>query len=61
MAKSTLSAMDADIIRSAFLKELRESKAPESQWREIALQLIQLYTGQREVDPDTLEWIVRKP
>lgn len=61
MAKSHLTALDADIIRSAFLKEIHESKAPESQWRKMAMQLVQSYTGQREVDPDMLDWIIRRP
>lgn len=60
MAKPHLTALDADIIRSAFLKEVHESKAPESQWREMAMQLIQSYTGQMEVDPDMLDWIIRR-
>ncbi|RWE83140.1 MAG: hypothetical protein EOS63_05480 [Mesorhizobium sp.] len=57
MAKSHLTALDADIIRSAFLKQIHESNAPESQWPEMAMQLVQSYTGQREVDPDMQDWI----
>ncbi|AZO72082.1 MAG: hypothetical protein E5V92_08680 [Mesorhizobium sp.] len=55
-----LSAMDAEIIKSAFHKEVRDKKLPESQWRDFAAQLVQTYTGQKEVDPDMLEWIIRK-
>lgn len=60
MAKSHLTALDAEIIRSAFLSEIHDSKTPESQWRDVATKLIQTYTGQKEVDPDMLSWIIRK-
>ncbi|MDG4899679.1 MULTISPECIES: hypothetical protein [unclassified Mesorhizobium] len=62
MANSkSLSAMDAEIIKSVFHKEVREKKTPESQWRDFAAQLVQSYTGSQFVDPDMLEWIMRKP
>ncbi|TJV68610.1 MAG: hypothetical protein E5X76_28940 [Mesorhizobium sp.] len=57
MAKK-LTAMDADILRSVFLNEVRDKKAPESEWRELATHLIQTYTGREEVDPSVLEWII---
>jgi hypothetical protein len=41
MAKSSLSAVDAEILRSAFQSEVRDNKTPESQWRELATKLIQ--------------------
>ena len=58
MANSHLTALDAEIIKTAFHKEARG--LPESQWREFAVQLIQTYTGRKEVDPAMLEWIIRK-
>lgn len=60
MANSHLSAIEVEIIRSTFLSEVRENKATESQWRELATQLIQTYTGRKEVHPTMLEWIIRK-
>ncbi|BCH11948.1 hypothetical protein MesoLj131c_62060 [Mesorhizobium sp. 131-3-5] len=60
MAKSHVTALDAEILRSAFLKEVHERDAPESQWREMAIQLVRSYTGQNEVDPNMLEWLIRK-
>jgi hypothetical protein len=59
MANSkSLSAIDVEIIKSAFHKEARG--LPESQWRDFAAALVQIYTGQKEVDPGLVEWIVRK-
>lgn len=57
----SLSAIDAEIIKSAFHKEVRAKELPESRWREFATELIQTYTGIKFVDPDMLEWIMRKP
>lgn len=60
MANSkSLSAIDAEIIKSAFQKESRG--LPKSQWREYAEQLVRSYTGSEFVDPEMLEWIMRKP
>ena len=62
MANSkSLSAIDAEIIKSTFQKEVRAKGLPESQWREFAMELVQTYTGAQFVDPDMLEWIIRKP
>jgi hypothetical protein len=55
-----VSARDAGIIKSAFHKEVGEKKIPECQWRELAAQLVQSYTGSSAVDPHLLEWIVTK-
>ncbi|RWF62652.1 hypothetical protein [Mesorhizobium sp.] len=59
MAKSHLSALDADVIRTTFLKEVHESKVPESEWQDLARRLVEAYTGQQDVDPKLLEWIVQ--
>ncbi|TGS10307.1 hypothetical protein EN852_026915 [Mesorhizobium sp. M2E.F.Ca.ET.209.01.1.1] len=59
MANSkSLSALDVEIIKSAFHKEAQG--LPESQWRELAAQLIQTFTGLSAVDPQLVEWIIRK-
>ena len=60
MAKSTLSAVDAEILKSAFRNEIRDNKTPETEWRALATKLIQLYSGSQSVDPDLLEWIMRE-
>jgi hypothetical protein len=59
MANSkSLSAMDAEIIKSAFRKEARS--LPESQWHELAAGLFKSLTGSQSVDPALLEWIMGK-
>ena len=60
MAKSTLSAVDAEILKSVFRNEIRDNKTPESEWRALATKLIQSYSGSQSVDPNLLEWIVRR-
>ncbi|MDG4895534.1 hypothetical protein P9272_18350 [Mesorhizobium sp. WSM4976] len=60
MAKSHLTAMDVEIIRSAFRNEVHDKKLPESEWRQLAADLIETYTGNKVVDPQMLEWIMRK-
>ncbi|RVD45293.1 hypothetical protein EN858_05810 [Mesorhizobium sp. M4B.F.Ca.ET.215.01.1.1] len=59
MAKSHLTAFDADIIRTTFLKEVHESKLPKSEWQNLARRLVEAYTGQQEVDPQLVDWIVQ--
>jgi hypothetical protein len=56
----SVSAFDCDIIRSAFIKSVVEDQIPEDKWRAHAALLISYYIGRDEVDPDLLEWIVRK-
>ncbi|TPI32627.1 hypothetical protein FJ414_21365 [Mesorhizobium sp. B3-1-6] len=59
MAKRGLSPFDADILRTAFHKAVKDESTPESKWRELAAQLIATYTGSSTVDPDLVEWIVQ--
>ena len=64
MAKAHLGAevsvFDCDILRSAFIKTVIEENIPEDKWRSVAALLISDFTGSDDVDPDLLEWIVRK-
>ncbi|TIM45052.1 MAG: hypothetical protein E5Y55_14475 [Mesorhizobium sp.] len=64
MAKAQLGAevsvFDCDILRSAFIKAVIEENIPEDKWRSVAALLISDFTGSDDVDPDLLEWIVRK-
>ncbi|TIM05941.1 hypothetical protein [Mesorhizobium sp.] len=64
MAKAQLGAevsvFDCDILRSAFIKTVIEENIPEDKWRSVAALLISDFTGSDDVDPDLLEWIVRK-
>lgn len=64
MANAQLSAQvsvfDCDILRSAFIKTVIEENIPEDKWRSVAALLISDFTGSDDVDPDLLEWIVRK-
>ncbi|MDG4902786.1 MULTISPECIES: hypothetical protein [unclassified Mesorhizobium] len=61
MTKKSISAMDIDIIRSALQAAIYENKLPESEWREQAIKLIQVFTGSNTaVDQELLDWIVRK-
>ena len=55
-----ISAFDCDIIRSAFIKSVIEESIPEDRWREHAALLIRDFTGSADIDPDFLEWLVRK-
>ena len=55
-----VSAFDCETLRSAFIKSVIEQNIPEDQWREHAALLIADFTGSDDIDPDLLEWIVRK-
>ena len=55
-----VSAFDCDVLRSAFKKSVIEENIPEDRWREHAVLLIRDFTGSDDVDPECLEWIVRK-
>ncbi|MGX7877333.1 hypothetical protein ACVDG5_036155 [Mesorhizobium sp. ORM6] len=55
-----VSAFDCDIIRSAFVKAVIEANVPEDRWRDLAASLISDLTDNDEVDPELLEWLVRK-
>jgi len=55
-----VSAFDCDVLRSAFKKSVFEDGIPEDQWREYAAQMVRDFTGNETVDPDLVEWIVRR-
>lgn len=56
----SVSAFDRDVLRSAFKNSVYEDGIPEDQWREYAAQMIRDFTGTETVDPDLVEWIVRR-
>lgn len=60
MSRAKVSAFDCEILRSALRRAITEGEIPESQSREYAAQMIRDFTGDDEVDPDLLEWIVRE-
>lgn len=55
-----ISALDCDILRSIFVKSVSQANVPEIKWRTEAALLIRDFTGSNVIDPDLLEWIVRK-
>ncbi|TGT91250.1 MULTISPECIES: hypothetical protein [unclassified Mesorhizobium] len=57
---NSISAFDCDVIREAFRSWVIEDKIPEHEWQERAKGLIHTLTGIEDLDPDMLEWIVRK-
>ncbi|MDX8437587.1 hypothetical protein RFN25_29710 [Mesorhizobium abyssinicae] len=60
MSRDEVSALYGDILRSAFHSAIIEEKIPESQWRQFAEQMVRDFTGTDAVDPDFVEWIIRK-
>ncbi|OWK21498.1 hypothetical protein AJ88_24115 [Mesorhizobium amorphae CCBAU 01583] len=60
MSRAKVSAFDCDILRSAAQRAIIEGEIPESQSREYAAQIIRDLTGDDQIDPDMLDWIVRK-
>ncbi|MFK0693177.1 hypothetical protein ACFX5Q_34350 [Mesorhizobium sp. IMUNJ 23033] len=60
MSRARVSALDSEILRSAFHKAVLEADIPEHRWREYASQMVREFTGIAKVDPELLEWIVRK-
>ena len=55
-----VSAFDCDILRGAFTKSVIEKHIPEDKWRAEAALLISAFTDSDDIDPELLEWIVRK-
>jgi hypothetical protein len=56
-----VSCFDCDVLRSAFKTSVIEANIPEDQWREHAMLLIRDYVGSSDdIDPELLDWIVRK-
>ncbi|PBB77869.1 hypothetical protein CK218_27575 [Mesorhizobium sp. WSM3879] len=60
MAKSSVSAMDAEILKKAFLNEVRHNKMPEGERRELAAKIVRAYTGSQTVDPKLVDWMCAK-
>lgn len=58
--RHSVSAFDCDVIREAFKAWVLEEHIPEHKWRDSAAQMVRSMTGREGVDPDMLEWIVRK-
>jgi hypothetical protein len=55
-----ISAFDGDILRSAFRKSVIEERIPEDRRQSHALLLVRELTGNEHVEPDVLDWIMRK-
>ena len=49
-----------DVMRAAFQRWVDEDKAPEDQWRPRATKLVRIMTGDDYVNPNMVEWIIRK-
>lgn len=61
MSDAKVSALDIDILRSAFRKAIIEENIQEDRWRDYAAKMVRDFTGSSDtVDPDLLDWIVRK-
>ncbi|MFK0693226.1 hypothetical protein ACFX5Q_34675 [Mesorhizobium sp. IMUNJ 23033] len=58
--RNSVSAFDCDILREAFRKSVVEDHIPDDQWRDHAALLVRAWTGSEVIDPDLLDWIVRK-
>ena len=55
-----ISAFDSDILRNAFKKSVRECNVPEVEWRALAATMAGDLTGRKQIEPDVLDWIIRK-
>jgi hypothetical protein len=55
-----ISAFDCDILRNAFRTSVIENKIAEDQWQGYAALLVYDFTGNEDVDPALLAWIVGK-
>jgi hypothetical protein len=54
------SYLEFDVMREAFKRWVDEDKVPEEQWRPRATKLVRIVTGDDYVDPNLVEWIMRK-
>ncbi|TPI22452.1 hypothetical protein FJW07_03000 [Mesorhizobium sp. B3-1-9] len=54
------SYFEFDVMREAFKRWVDEDKVPEDQWRPRATKLVRIVTGDDYVDPNIVEWIMRK-
>lgn len=59
-SRESVSAFECDVIRQAFLRWVAEDNVPEEEWRPRAAKLVHIMTGNETVDPNMLDWIVRK-
>ncbi|TRC72530.1 hypothetical protein FJV83_27570 [Mesorhizobium sp. WSM4307] len=57
---SRVTALDCEILRGAFRKSVAENRIAEREWRMHAKLLARELTGLDDIDPDILDWIVRK-
>ncbi|WP_206632797.1 MULTISPECIES: hypothetical protein [unclassified Mesorhizobium] len=48
------------IIRKAFHDLISETRAPESQWRDLARSLVHEFTGCERIEAGLLDWIESK-
>jgi len=55
-----ISAFECDIIRGAFRKSVVERRIAKREWRMHATLLARELTELDEIDPEILDWIVRK-
>jgi hypothetical protein len=60
MDRVHVSSLDFEVLHSAFKKSVIEESIPEQRWREHAALLIRTYKGSDDVDPELLDWMVRK-
>ncbi|TPK76110.1 hypothetical protein FJ934_02765 [Mesorhizobium sp. B2-4-12] len=56
----SVSAFDADILRSVFRDLVLEMKAPECQWRALAQSLVYEFCHCERVEPGLVDWIISK-
>lgn len=54
------SSFEFDVMREAFKRWVDEDKVPEDQWRPRVRKLVRIMTGDDYVDPNMVEWIIRK-
>jgi hypothetical protein len=59
-SSDAISAFECDILRNAFRTSVIENKIAEDEWQGYAALLVRNFTGNEDVDPALLAWIVRK-
>ncbi|MBZ9774073.1 hypothetical protein [Mesorhizobium sp. CO1-1-8] len=57
---ASVSAFDADILRSAFRALVRDMSVPECQWRDLAESLVREYVGCEQIEIGLLDWITQR-
>ncbi|RWD23049.1 hypothetical protein [Mesorhizobium sp.] len=58
--RDSISAFECDVIRQAFLRWVAEDNPPEEHRRPAVKHIVRIMSGNETVDPDMLDWIVRK-